>query len=283
MTDAGGGRLDTGGDAGAAAGIAVVLVRPREEGNVGAAARAMANMGLSRLILVEPAAPLGDIARRFAVGAGHILDECARAASLRAALAPFARVVATTSTRDRRPAAAWIGPRELPARLAADPPQTAVALVFGPEVGGLTNEELAHANLVVTIPCAPEQPTLNLAQAVLILAYELYQTRVAGGAPPSGVGQGGGPPIVEPPATAAEVAGLFDHAAAVLRRVGFDRDSTFPAVLRDLRSLAGRARLSRREAAILRGICRRALHALPDGEGPSGEELPGQEEGQEEK
>jgi tRNA/rRNA methyltransferase len=245
--------------------VAVVLVRPREEGNVGAAARAMANMGLGRLILVEPAAPLGPTVRAFAVGARHVLDGCSRVASLREALAPFPRVIGTTSTRDRRQAVPLIGPRELPERLAADPPGTPVALVFGPEVGGLTNEELACANLVVSIPCAPLQPTLNLAQAVLILAYELYLGRL--GDPRlmlAGVGGGGGVRGVaaEVPATSADVDGLFDQAAAVLRRIGFDRDSTFPGVLRDLRAAAARAHLSEREAAILRGICRRAGHAL---------------------
>jgi tRNA/rRNA methyltransferase len=246
------------GEVAAGAEIAVVLVRPREEGNVGAAARAMANMGLARLILVEPAAPLGPTARAFAVGARQVLDGCSRMESLREALAPFPRVVGTTSTRDRRQAVPLIGPRELPERLAADPPGTPVALVFGPEVGGLTNEELAFANLVVTVPCAPLQPTLNLAQAVLILAYELYHARLGEPRPPA---------AAEPPATSAEVDGLFDQAAAVLRRIGFDRDSTFPGVLRDLRAAAARARLSQREAAILRGICRRAEHALAPGRG----------------
>jgi len=276
---------------------AVVLVRPREEGNVGAAARAMANMGLRRLILVEPAADLGPTARAFAVGAREVLDECLRVGSLREALAPFSRVVGTTSTRDRRQAVALIGPRELPECLASDPPGTPVALVFGPEVGGLTNQELALANLVVTIPCAPRQPTLNLAQAVLILAYELYQPardssgrgrmaitghaaaaaskecrdwrqaepRPAGGRRSRGQAEARGPLMpgaADAPATSAEVDGLFDHAAAVLGRIGFERDSTFSGVLRDLRAAAARARLSSRETAILRGICRRALHAL---------------------
>jgi len=265
-----------------AAEVAVVLVRPREEGNVGAAARAMANMGLTRLILVEPAAALGPTARAFAVGARSVLDGCSRAGSLREALAPFPRVVGTTSTRDRRQAVPLIGPQELPARLAADPPGTPVALVFGPEVGGLTNEELAHANLVVSVPCAPLQPTLNLAQAVLILAYELYQARLGAaramggpGVPSAGAPSAGAPvPAIapgapahgaEPPANSAEVDGLLDHAAAVLRRIGFERDSTFPGVLRDLRAAAARAGLTRREAAILRGICRRAEHALKPG------------------
>lgn len=273
-------------EAARAAEVAVVLVRPREEGNVGAAARAMANMGLARLILVEPAAALGPTARAFAVGARSVLDGCQRVASLREALAPFPRVIGTTSTRDRTQAVPLIGPRELPERLAADPPGTPVALVFGPEVGGLTNEELAYANLVVSIPCAPLQPTLNLAQAVLILAYELYQAKRGEPRPPAGgalamapangnqlpakgtaepPAHGAEPPpanAAEPPATSAEVDGLFDHAAAVLRRIGFERDSTFPGVLRDLRAAAARARLSRREAAVLRGICRRTEHAL---------------------
>jgi tRNA/rRNA methyltransferase len=253
--------------------IAVVLVRPREEGNVGAAARAMANMGLERLILVEPAAELGSVARAFAVGAREVLAGCSRVGSLRQALAPFPRVVATTSTRDRRLAAPLIGPRELPARLAADPPATPVALVFGPEVGGLTNDELACANLVVTIRCAPPQPTLNLAQAVLIVAYEIYQAGLqeagtgAGSALPAGTvarveGDAEATLAAGQPAASAEVDGLFDHAAAVLRRIGFERDDSFPGVLRDLRAAAARACLSRRESAILRGILRRADHAL---------------------
>jgi TrmH family RNA methyltransferase len=261
--------------------MAVVLVRPREEGNVGAAARAMANMGLTRLILVEPAAELGGVARAFAMGAREVLEGSSRAASLRLALAPFPRVVATTSTRDRRQAVPLIGPRELSERLAADPPGTPVALVFGPEVGGLTNEELALANLVVTVPCAPRQPTLNLAQAVLIVAYELYQAELdeaprggrrgtpgaPGGhlvAPPAGGATADDLPRghLDLPARSAEVDGLFDHLTALLRRVGFERDATFPGVLRDLRSAAARARLSSREVAILRGICRRAEHAL---------------------
>jgi len=195
-----------------------------------------------------------------------VLAGCSRTASLREALATFPRVVATTSTRDRRLAVPLVGPRELPARLAADPPATPVALVFGPEVGGLTNDELACANLVVSIPCAPSQPTLNLAQAVLILAYEIYQARLAEvGAEAeagSGGGGGGGGGSGEPPATSAEVEALFDHAATLLRRIGFERDTTFPGVLRDLRAAAARACLSRRETAVLHGICRRAGHAL---------------------
>jgi TrmH family RNA methyltransferase len=232
---------------------AVVLVRPREEGNVGAAARAMANMGLERLILVEPAASLGQVATMFAVGARAILDGVARAPSLREALAPFKRVVGTTSTRDRSLGVPVLNPRDLPAWLAQDPPDTPAALVFGPEVGGLTNEELALASAVVTVPCSSVQPTLNLAQAVLILAYELF---AADGRPEVGLSAG------EPPATAAEIDGLLDHATEVLTRSGFARDDSFSGVLRDLRRLAARAAPSSRDVRVLRGICRRVLGTL---------------------
>src|SRR6185369_16841942 len=186
---------------------AVVLVRPREEGNVGSAARAMANMGLSEMILVEPAAA-------FAVGARHVLESARRVPDLQTALAPFRRVVGTTSIRDRRWEVPLLTPRELAAALAADPPDTPTALVFGPEVGGLTNDDLALASLIVTIPCSPVQPTLNLSQAVLILSYELFQ---AAGQPPLPKGTVGSP---EPPAATAEIDGLFAHATEVLERAG---------------------------------------------------------------
>jgi tRNA/rRNA methyltransferase len=232
---------------------AVVLVRPREEGNVGSAARAMANMGLGRMILVEPAPVFGDVAKAFAVGARHVLDGAVRVASVDAALAPFARVIGTTSARDRRLGVPLLGPRELPGFLAQDPPGTPTALVFGPEVGGLTNEELARASAVVIVPCALLQPTLNLAQAVLLLAYELH---MAGGAAPAVPG------FREPPASGVEVEGLFSHLTQVLSQVGFDRDTSFVGVLRDLRAAASRAALSSHEIAILRGICRRVDRRL---------------------
>ena len=230
---------------------AVILVRPQEEGNVGAAARAMANMGLDELVLVEPAVELGELARRFAVGAGHVLDGLRREPSLHAALAPFQRAVGTTSGRDRVIAALAIPPRALPAALAADPPATRTALVFGPEASGLTGDELALLHPWVSVPCAPVQPTLNLAQAVLIVAYEL---RVAQPATPSSRD--------EPPATTAELEGFFAQLAELLERGGFARDDTYAGALRDLRQLCARAAPSAREVAILRGVCRRLAHAL---------------------
>jgi len=237
---------------------AVVLVKPREEGNVGAAARAMANMGLDELILVEPAPEIGKVATMFAVGAKPVLDRARRVPDLAAALAPFRRVIATTSSRDRRWDVPVLTPRELPGHLAQDPPGTPTALVFGPEVGGLSNDDLALASAIVTIPCSPVQPTLNLSQAVLIVAYELFQA--GGNAPePAAMGAVGSP---EPPAATVEIDGLFSHLDEVLQRIGFARDDSYAGVVRDLRRLAARAAPASRDVAVLRGICRRALRAL---------------------
>jgi tRNA/rRNA methyltransferase len=235
---------------------AVVLVRTQEEGNIGAAARAMANMGLDRLLLVAPRATIGDTARAFAVGARDVLDRARVVGSLAEAVAPYGRVVGTTSARGR--GEGGITARELPGVLAADPQGTPVALVFGPEASGLTVEELSLCSPVVQVPCALRQPTLNLAQAVLVVAYELFQA-----------GEAGRPrPEEEPRATAGELDGLTADVQRVLELVGFARDSTFDGVLADLRSLAARAGLTPREVSILRGICRRARHRLarPDGE-----------------
>jgi tRNA (cytidine32/uridine32-2'-O)-methyltransferase len=212
----------------------------------------MANMGLEELVVVEPAVEVGALARRFAVGAAHVLDGLRREGSLPAALAPYQRAVGTTSGRDRALAAGAIAPRDLAAALAADPPGTRTALVFGPEASGLTGDELALLHPWVSIPCAPVQPTLNLAQAVLIVAYEL---RVA--KPPAGDHR-----ETEPPATADELEGFFAQLSELLERSGFARDSTYAGTLRDLRQLCARAAPSAREVAILRGICRRLGHAI---------------------
>lgn len=235
---------------------AVVLVRPREEGNVGAACRAMANMGLSELRLVEPVAELGGVARAFAVGARDVLEGAERFGSLAEALAPFRRVVGTTSARDRTLPVPVVTPRELAAELAAQAAMP-TALVFGSEVGGLPNEELALCHRIVTVPCAPRQPTLNLAQAVLVVAYELFLSPYWGAA---------AEPLAdtreEPPAPVEQVEGLFGHLEHTLTEVGFARDTTFHGVLLDLRRLAARSGLTEREVTLVRGMLRRTENAL---------------------
>lgn len=237
---------------------AVVLVRPREEGNVGAACRAMANMGLGELVLVEPATEIGVLGRAMAKHAEHVLDGARRAGSLEEALAPYGRRVGTTSARDRLGGQPRVAARELPALLAADPPGTCTALVFGSEVGGLTNDELAVCHPLVTIPCDPVQPTLNLAQAVLIVAYELFLDRLARGAAAAAAAAEPG----REPAPAERVDALWRQGLDLLRRVGFARDDTFDHAVRDLRRLLARAAPTDREVILLRGVLRRTKGAL---------------------
>ncbi|MEO7794314.1 MAG: RNA methyltransferase [Thermoanaerobaculia bacterium] len=231
----------------------VVLVRPQQEGNIGAVARAMANMGLEDLRLVEPAPHLGDTAFAFAMHAHSILLAATRHADLGAALADCTYVVATASMRNRLWPHSIVAPRELAGHLAENAPGARVALVFGAEVSGLTSEELARANVLVSIPAAPANPTLNLAQAVLLVAYELY---VARGAP--------GAIALEPVprATVFQTDHLFKRLEELLWEVGFARDTTIRQVARDLRQLLARAGLSEREAALLSGLLRRTRNAL---------------------
>jgi TrmH family RNA methyltransferase len=239
----------------------------------------MANMGLSRLVLVEPAVEVGRVAKARARGAVAILARARRVPSLAEALAPFRRVVGTTSLRGRQLATSPIAPRDLAEQLAASP-RAPTALLFGPEKSGLTAAELALCSSVVAIPAARRLPTLNLAQAVLVLAYELYVVRIGSGAAtaemrrasPPGREAAAGEAGRDVPASFAEVEGLFAQLEPFLAEIGFARDTTFPGVLRDLRHLAARSAPSHREVAILRGICRRASLALSRGRRGGGPE-----------
>jgi TrmH family RNA methyltransferase len=232
---------------------AIVLVRPQEPGNVGAVARAMANTGLVDLRLVEPAAELDEPAWAFAMHAHDILRGLRRYGSLADAVADRGLVVATASLRERPWPQPVLTPRDLATRLAEPGHDPRLALVFGSEVSGLTAEELARAALLVRIPAAPANPTLNLAQAVLVVAYELYLAR---GAPDAIASR----PVERAPAR--QIERLFASLERLLEEVGFARDTTIRRVSLDLRQLLARAELSQREAMILAGILRRARHAM---------------------
>ncbi len=236
--------------------FAVVLVRPQESGNIGAVARAMANMGRSRLILVDPQAAIDSTARAFAVHAGHILENASIAASLEEAVAPFQRVAGTTAGRGRLAAGRLVTAAQLPEVLQReDSPATPTALVFGGEASGLRMGELALCDPLVSIPTSIEQPTLNLAQAALIVLYELAQSGQAEVQAPQ-------PEDDEPRANHAEIQGLFGDGVEVLKASGFARDDTFDAAALDLRRLLGRAAITQREVNLLRGALRRLRHRL---------------------
>src|SRR5688572_19684020 len=152
--------------------VDVVLVRPSRAANVAAAARALKNMGLRSLVLVSPPRGLDRAgARALAYGAWDLLDSARIAPDLRSAVAACTLVAATSARDEGR--AATRSPREFAGEAPALAAGGRVAVVFGPEATGLLNEELALCQMRIRVPTHAAQPSLNLAQAVLLIAYEL--------------------------------------------------------------------------------------------------------------
>jgi len=227
----------------------IILVEPSLAVNVGAVARAMKNMGFSRLRLVYPDGTnehLSDPARRMSAGSEDILEQARVFPSLGEALADIQVVAGCTARKGqgRNPLLDPQGLREHASRLG---PEIRFGVVFGREDRGLTNAELDLCNLVVTVPTAPEHRSLNLAQAVLLICYELRGGAAAGNPEV---------PAQESPATSEELEELYQHARKVLLRVGFLDPQNPDRVLRVLRRLLGRVGPDSREVAILRGILR---------------------------
>ncbi len=223
--------------------VSVVLVEPQSAGNIGAVVRVMKNMGLSRLILVDPQTELTSEAYHRACGADEILDGCGRFGSLLEALASFHLVVGTSSRN-----VPWIPgayrPSELAEHLVALGDQK-VALVFGSERTGLTNEQLNHCRLLVTIPTNPQFESMNLSQAVAIVAYELYQ-RVE--SRPLGRRM--------ELAETTDLERLFAHLEQCLLEIGFLDEDNPHRIMATLRQVLSRAGLEERDVQILRGILR---------------------------
>jgi len=233
--------------------IAIVLVEPREAGNIGAAARAMANMGLSRLVLVRPPAYLVGEAFKMALAARPILETAVVAEDLAAALAGFAFVAGTTR-RHGSGRRGRVSPRELAAELPAVAAANDVAIIFGREDSGLTNEELQFCQRLVTIPSSAGFGSLNLAQSVLAISYEIF---LASGAP--GTGSRG---VAARRAPTVELEGLYAQMEQVLLEIGY-LDPANPAhMMRVFRRLLGRAGPDVREVKALRGVFRQVAWAI---------------------
>jgi tRNA/rRNA methyltransferase len=231
--------------------IRIVLVNPRVPENIGMAARAMKNCGLSRMVLVRPADHRGSAAGRPAMEARPILEAAEVFTDLRAAVAGSRMVVGATRRRgqDRHPLLspdAWI--REVLPR--ADGQQ--VSILFGTEKDGLTREAVDLCDVLITIPAHPAFPSFNLAQAVLLVGYELFRATPKGGWDGKRIEL----------ATAGEREELYRHLEAVLLRVGFLRKGKPGRILTSLRRLFGRTSLEERELQILRGILSQVEWAL---------------------
>ncbi len=224
--------------------IRVVLVRTSHPGNIGAAARAMKTMGLSKLYLVSPLSFPDPVAEARASGAGDVLNSAVVVASLQQALAGTVYSAALTA-RKREWAAPAAYVREALPDLVAAAGEGEVALVFGAETSGLTNDEVLLCSRPVTIPANPVYSSLNLGAAVQLLCYEC---RIAATL---------APPLTDAPrvlATADEVEGFYQHLDEAMTRSGFYKPDNPGRLHARVRRLFARARLEREEVNILRGI-----------------------------
>jgi tRNA/rRNA methyltransferase len=227
--------------------VRVVLVGTTHPGNIGASARAMHTMGLGALVLVAPRHFPDPDATRRASGATAILERARVVATLDDALQGAALTIGL-SARPREFAGRVAPVRDACAEAIAATRHGVAAFVFGTEMSGLTNAELARCALVATIPANPEYASLNLAAAVQVVAYEL---RVA-----ASLGQVWTAPRFAP-ATAEEAQALFEHAERTLVALRF-LDPRMPRRLMPrLRRLFARAALEKEEVNILRGILAR--------------------------
>ena len=226
------------------ANIRIVLVRPRGSGNIGSIARAMKNMGQTELAIVGTARTRSFWARAMAVHGRDILANAQCYETLREAIADCALVVGTTcrSGLYRKHSQT---PRELAGEIIASAKTGKVALIFGPEDHGLSNKDIEHCQLLMTIPSHPDYQSLNVAQAAVICLYEFY---VAALVP---VEHGG---IQR--AQTEDIERLFDRMRTVLLKIGFLDSENPEHMLLAFRRILGRAGLEDKDVRIFTGLFR---------------------------
>jgi tRNA/rRNA methyltransferase len=231
---------------------AIVLVEPQMGENIGAAARAMANFGLTTLRLVRPRDGWPSRkARAAASGATGIVDEVRVFDTAADAVADLNFVYATTA-RSRDLPKEVAGPREAAAELRRrSMAGQGSGILFGRERWGLTNEEIALADAIVTFPVNPRFASLNLAQAVLLVSYEWLAAE-----PPSGQRTRDPLPGLDlTPAPKAHLFGLFEHLEKALEPTGYFRTADMkPTMVQNLRALMQRAGFTKDEVDVLHGV-----------------------------
>jgi tRNA/rRNA methyltransferase len=223
--------------------VRVVLSHTTHPGNIGAAARAMKTMGLAQLYLVNPRHFPDAQAVAMAAGADDILQNATVCASVDEALQGVVHTVALTARlRDISPEVK--DSRQAVSELLQHAASQPVALLFGTEMSGLSNEELGKAQILVHIPCDPDFSSLNLAAAVQVMAYELHMAtrEFLPGAPE---GQ---------PAPHEQLEGMYEHLEKTLQEIGFFTTQNPARLMQRLRRLFARARLEQEEVNLLRGI-----------------------------
>jgi tRNA/rRNA methyltransferase len=230
-------------------GPAIILCEPQLGENIGTAARAMANFGLWDLRLVRPRDGWpNEKAVAAASRADHVLERVRVFETLEDAIADLKLVYATTA-RSRDMQKEVFGPEEASANMAAYVAGgQGVGLLFGRERWGLLNEEVAMADAIVTLPVEPAFASLNIAQAVLLMAYEWRRTSQEGRALPFADG-------LDDAAPRTELVGLFEHLEGVLDQSGFfTNPDKRPSMVNNLRTALTRGRFTAQEIRTLRGV-----------------------------
>jgi TrmH family RNA methyltransferase len=245
--------------------VRVVLVNTSHPGNIGGAARAMKNMGLTRLVLVEPRRFPDQNADARAAGADDVLVGAVVVDTLEEAIADCVLVLGT-SARDRRIPWPVVDAREAAHKVLdqlAELPDAQVALVFGREDSGLTSDELQRCQFHVHIPSNPDFSSLNLAAAVQVVAYELRMLVLQRQNLPTSVQKVETSSTAnEMPSTADEMEQFFTHLEGVLVEIGFLDPHQPRHLMPRLRRLYGRIRVNRMEMNILRGILTETQKAI---------------------
>ena len=241
--------------------IRFVLFEPTHPGNIGSVARAMKTMGFSELVLVNPPEEyLCADSRALASGAQDVLHEARVVNTLEQAVDGCGLVLGA-SARHRRIGCPELDPRECARELMQQSQARPAAIVFGPERSGLANEQLDLCNSIVYIPANPEYTSLNLAQAVQIIAYELRQQQIL---------ERDLPPPESPLAGPAQLELFYAHLERVLLGSGFLNPANPRHLMRRLRRLFNRTRLDENELNIMRGI----LSSLVPGSGDNPKGMP---------
>ena len=238
----------------------IVLVRPRNPLNIGAAARAMGNFGFRDLVAVDPYGPTWR-ETRSAVGAEGIVRSARRVETLRQAIADRTLVVGTTAGSRRNLDRDLISLTDFPAWLKSHRNRHRAALLFGSEKTGLSNDDLSYCHALVRIPTAPDCPSMNLGQAVAVCCYEIarvgFTPRHSAKRKAASILVAARPPAavhLSDPANLHSLLHVFERAERVLDRVGFLKPKSRAATLVKLRRLLLDLGLSNNDVKILGGV-----------------------------
>ena len=225
--------------------ISIVLLRPRFPENIGAAARAMCNMGIGRLVIINPENPdLAKILMMATHAASDIISKMEVRTSLKKVLSDYNYVVGTTARLGGQRKIACSPPAIMAKRLVSISLENRIAILFGPEDRGLSNDDIRYCNELVNIPTA-QFSSINLAQAVMIVCHEIFQARFKKKND-----------FIPRLANQHELEGMYDQLKDILVRISFINPENPDYWMNNLRRFFSRLPLRSKEVKIVRGVCR---------------------------